>query len=81
MPLYPLSIPLCQHIKDDGKQCGIPRLASSEIFVTTTSKQGKKRLEINAKQSGASGGRLTLPTLEGRQTPSSWGLSRSCGCW
>jgi hypothetical protein len=47
MPSYPVNIALCQHIKDDGAQCGSPALRRQKFcYHHTQSRQ--KRLEINA---------------------------------
>jgi hypothetical protein len=62
MPSYPLSIPLCQHIKDDGKQCGSPALRRQK-FCYHHQQTRQKRLEINA-NIRRERWKLTLPTLE-----------------
>ena len=62
MPSYPLSIPLCQHIKDDGKRCGSPALRRQK-FCYYHQQSRQKRLVINT-NIRRERWKITLPTLE-----------------
>jgi hypothetical protein len=62
MPSYPLNIPLCQHIKDDGKLCGSPALRRQK-FCYHHERSRQKRLEINANMRRERWN-VTLMTLE-----------------
>jgi hypothetical protein len=59
---YPLNIPLCQHIKDDGKQCGSPALRRQK-FCYHHQQSREKRLVINT-NIRRERWKITLPTLE-----------------
>ena len=62
MPLYPVSIPSCQHIKDNGIQCGSPALRRQK-FCYFHKQHRQKRLEINANIQRERG-KITVPVLE-----------------
>jgi hypothetical protein len=62
MPLYPESIPCCQHIKDDGVQCASPALRRQK-FCYFHKQWRQKRLEINT-HIQRERWKITLPILE-----------------
>jgi hypothetical protein len=63
MPLYPITIRRCQHIKVNGTQCASPALRDEKLCFYHKEWR-RKATEVNLNSKAKQSATLTLPTLE-----------------